>query len=81
LIFRNIFAEHCRVEEIVQASRLAWTIVRPPKLTNASPRGYRASLKLQPQSFSAARADVAAFIADAIDHGTYIRQAVFIASK
>jgi uncharacterized protein YbjT (DUF2867 family) len=31
LIFRNIVAEHRRVEEIVRASALTWTIVRPPK--------------------------------------------------
>src|SRR5262249_25636758 len=39
LIFRNIVAEHRRVEEIVRASTLAWTIVRPPKLTNRPPTG------------------------------------------
>jgi putative NADH-flavin reductase len=81
LIFRNIFAEHCRVEKIVKASALAWTIVRPPRLTNGPPRGYVASLELQPRSFSAARADVAAFIADEVENKAYIRQAVFIASR
>src|SRR5215469_14770196 len=33
LIFRHILAEHRRVEEIVRASRLDWTIVRPSALT------------------------------------------------
>ena len=28
LIFRNILAEHCRVEEIVKTSTLSWTIFR-----------------------------------------------------
>jgi uncharacterized protein YbjT (DUF2867 family) len=81
LIFRNILAEHCRVEEIVKASALSWTIVRPPKLTNAPPRGYVASLELQPETFLAARADVAAFIADEVENQAYVRQAVFIASR
>jgi uncharacterized protein YbjT (DUF2867 family) len=81
LIFRNILAEHCRVEEIVKASALSWTIVRPPKLTNGPPRGYIASLERQPRSFWAARADVAAFIADELENNQYVRQAVFIASR
>ena len=81
LIFRNILAEHRRVEEIVKTSALTWTIVRPPKLTNGPPRGYVASLKLQPKSFSIARADVAAFIADELRDGKYLRQAVFVASS
>ena len=46
LIFRHILAEHRRVEEIVKASALRWTIVRPPKLMNGPPRGYAASLKI-----------------------------------
>jgi uncharacterized protein YbjT (DUF2867 family) len=37
LIFRHILAEHRRVEEIVKASALAWTIVRPTALTNRPP--------------------------------------------
>ena len=81
LIFRNILAEHRRVEEIVKASTLSWTVVRPPKLTNGPPRGYLASLELQPGRFSAARVDVAAFIADELESNQYVRQAVFVASS
>jgi uncharacterized protein YbjT (DUF2867 family) len=81
LIFRNIVAEHSRVEEIVKASTLGWTIVRPPKLTNGPSRGYLASLELQPGTFSATRADVAAFIADELENNQYVRQAVFVASR
>jgi kynurenine 3-monooxygenase len=46
LIFRHILAEHRRVEEIVRASALDWTIVRPSALTNRPPTGYVASLQL-----------------------------------
>src|SRR5262249_47585381 len=81
LLFRHILAEHCRVEAIVQASTLAWTIVRPSALTNGPPRGYVASLALQPRAYVTARADVAAFIADEIENNQYIRQAVFVASR
>jgi len=81
LIFRNIMAEHLRIEEIVKASALRWTIVRPPKLTNGPPRGYVASLELQQRSFSVARADVAAFSADELESNKYVRQAVFVTSR
>jgi uncharacterized protein YbjT (DUF2867 family) len=80
LIFRNIYAEHRRVEDLVRASSLAWTIVRPPKLTNGAPRGYVAGLKLQSGSYTVARAGVATFIADELDNKEYVRKAVFIAS-
>jgi uncharacterized protein YbjT (DUF2867 family) len=81
LIFRHIVAEHRRVEEIVQASGLTWTIVRPPKLTNGRATGYAASLEPHPRLFSAARADVAAFIADELRNNAYVRRAVFVASR
>lgn len=80
LIFRNIYAEHCRVEEIVRSSSLAWTIVRPPKLTNNRPTGYVAGLERDPKLFLASRADVAAFTADELTDNKYVRLAVFVAS-
>jgi uncharacterized protein YbjT (DUF2867 family) len=73
LIFRHILAEHRRVEEIVMASPLAWTIVRPTALTNRPPNGYVALLELQPKTFVTSRADVAAFIADELENNKYIR--------
>src|SRR5215470_8835358 len=81
LVFRNILAEHLRVEEIVKATGLKWTIVRPPRLTNGPPKGYVASLQLLRSSFSAARADVATFIVDEIENNSYVREAVFVASS
>jgi len=81
LIFRHILAEHRRVEEIVKASSLAWTIVRPTALTNRPATGYVASLELQTRSFVTSRADVAAFIADELERNGYVRQAVFVTSR
>ena len=81
LIFRNILAEHRRVEEIVKASPLVWTIVRPTALTNRPAAGYVASLELQPRAFVTSRADVAAFIADELEKNGYVRQAVFVTSR
>jgi len=81
LIFRHILGEHRRVEEIVRASVLDWTIVRPSALANRPPTGYVASFELQRRAFVTARSDVAAFIADELEGGKYIRKAVFIASR
>jgi len=81
LIFRHILAEHNRVEAIVRASSLDWTIVRPTALTNHPAKGYVASLDLQPGSFITTRADVAAFIADELGANGYVRQAAFVASR
>ena len=81
LIFRHILAEHRRAEEIVKASTLAWTIVRPTALTNRPAAGYVASLELQPRTFVTARADVAAFIADELENDGYIRQLIFVTSR
>ena len=81
LMFRHILAEHRRVEEIVKASSLAWTIVRPPALTNRTAAGYVATIDLQPNSFITSRADVAAFIADELENNNYVRQAVFVTSR
>jgi len=81
LIFRHILAEHHRVEEIVKASTLAWTIVRPTALTNRTPTGYLASLELQPRALVTSRADVAAFIADELENNSFVRRAVFVTSR
>jgi uncharacterized protein YbjT (DUF2867 family) len=81
LIFRHILAEHRRVEEIVRASALDWTIVRPSALTNRPPAGYAASLELERRAFVTARGDVATFIADELERNQYVHQAVFITSR
>ena len=81
LLFEHIYAEHLRVEAIVRASMLLWTIVRPPRLTGRPPRGYIASLERQKGCLSASRADVAAFIATEIERNEYVCRAAFIASR
>jgi uncharacterized protein YbjT (DUF2867 family) len=81
VIFRNILAEHRRVEEIVRKCQLNWTILRPSALTNQHARGYVVSLELQPRAFMTTRADLATFIADELENNKYVRQAVFIATR
>jgi hypothetical protein len=70
LIFRNIFAEHCRVEDLVRTSSAARTIIRPPKLTNGPPKRNLASCD---RGHTPSRA---AFIADELDKKEYVRKAV-----
>jgi putative NADH-flavin reductase len=78
-IFRHILAEHRRVEAIVRATDLDWTLVRPPRLVSCPPRGYRVSTGVRYSgSLSIPRSDVAEFIVDELAQAAFIRQAVFV---
>ena len=80
-IFRNILAEHRRVEAIVEVTELDWTLVRPPRLVSRAPRGYVVSSGARfSGSLSASRADIAQFIADELMGNKFLRQAVFVSS-
>jgi putative NADH-flavin reductase len=68
-------------EEIVRATSLDWTILRPPRLTNGSDERYRAEREALPaggrsMSFRA----VAACMLDAVEHGSYVHETVGLAS-
>ncbi len=64
LFLKNVFADFVEMEEIVRASGLDWTIVRPPRLTDKPFTGqYRTRRELNlRRSFTASRADVADLI-------------------
>jgi putative NADH-flavin reductase len=79
LIYRNVVKEQRCTEQLMTASSLDWTVVRPSRLTNWPAVGYAASLE-RPRSFSVSRKDVAAFILDELESGGYIHQSVFIGS-
>ena len=81
LIFRNVVAEHGRVEAIVRASDLLWTIVRPSRLTNEPGAGYTVTAQLQGDSWSTSRSDLAAFIADEIQKNEWVRRIPFVTSR
>jgi uncharacterized protein YbjT (DUF2867 family) len=81
LIFRHILAEHRRVEAMVSASSLQWTILRPSVLTNHSAKGYLASLTMESRFYVTTRADVAALITEELEGNRYVRQAVFVVSR
>lgn len=70
-----------RMEAVLAASDLDWTVFRPPYLTNAAARGrFRTALDGSlPRAFSISRADLAAAMLAAIDDRTLVRHAVTIA--
>lgn len=79
---KHVFADFVAMEEIVRASGLDWTIVRPPSLTNKPGIGdYRTRRDLNlPRNFAVSRADVAHLIlAVSGDSDTY-GHAIYIAS-
>lgn len=67
-------------EEIVRRTSLDWTIARPPRLTNGSDSAYRAVRDALPDKGSAMSfRGVAAFMVDAVEHRSFVRELVGIA--
>lgn len=86
-IMRNIANDSAEMERIVKASRLDWTIVRPPRLTNgALTNRYSTTNDHLPSGSGGAmatarRADVAHFVLDEAELPAHIQRVVGIASK
>lgn len=80
-ILRNPFADLRRMEAEVKASPLDWTIVRPPRLTNAEPRGsWRVAVdRFLARPMIISRKDLAAYMAENIANKTIYRRTVEIA--
>lgn len=77
LLLKRIYDDKDIEEQMIRASSLDWTLVRPGILTDATPSGrYRALTDRKDwRAAPIARADVARFIADEIRDGRFIRQA------
>ena len=68
-------------EEIVRATPLEWTIARPPRLIDRSDEGYRSRRDALPAGgFSMSFRALAAFMLDAVEQGTHVREIVGLAS-
>lgn len=79
-VFRHAFADMRRMEGVVRASGLDWTIVRPPRLTN-SPRSssYRSAVDRNvPGGIQISRADVADCILHCLAEHSPLNAAVSI---
>jgi putative NADH-flavin reductase len=67
-------------EQIVRATSLDWTIVRPPRLVDRPDESYRSALDALPAGgFSMSFRAVAAFMLDAAEHGTHMHEVVGLA--
>jgi putative NADH-flavin reductase len=76
LVLKRIYDDKDVAEQIIKASALDWTIVRPGGLTNAPAAGSYQVLT-DPASWRAgfiARADVADFLARQVTDATYVRK-------
>ena len=81
-ILRESFADARRMEELVGASELDWTIACPPRLTNGAAKGtFRSNTEGTVRGgFSMTRADVAAYLLGAVDDAELIRKTVVISN-
>ena len=80
-ILKHVAHDLKAAEEVVRRTPFEWTIARPPRLANGSNTGYRAVRDALPANgFSMSFRGVAAFILDAVEQRTYIRQVVGLAS-
>lgn len=80
-LLRNIYDDMARMEGLVMASNLDWTIVRPAALREGPKRGaYRVEETMaMPGGTQIRRADLAAFMLKELSERRYIRKAVAIA--
>jgi uncharacterized protein YbjT (DUF2867 family) len=80
LLLGRIYADKDRQEALLRESGLDWTIVRPGFLNNEPPSGrWRAVTDMAGiRAHYVPRADVAAFLLQALEDGSWLRQAVFL---
>jgi len=81
LFTRNRYADKDRQEMIIEAADLDWTIVRPApfaKRTGVGPLQVFTEIPNGLQLRSITRAEVADFILESVETGTFIRQKPFI---
>ena len=67
------------MEEIIRGSAAAWTIIRPPVLTDGPLTGSAALADANGGRGSVSRADVASLMLDLAETGSYLRQVVWVA--
>jgi putative NADH-flavin reductase len=77
----EVYADMARMEEVLRTSDLAWTIVRPPRLTNKPATGhYRTAINRGVRGgYSIARADLAGALLRLLDDPAAMRATVGIA--
>lgn len=77
LVLREQMADKERMELLVKASRLSWTLIQPPALTDGPDQGaWLASVNGQLGGTTISRADVAAFIVQELETGAHTGETV-----
>lgn len=79
LFLKHIFVDKVAQEQIIRASELQWTIVRPAALTNGKARGHYRTASEQEHEFRGkriARADVADFMLLQLQDKKWMQQVV-----
>ncbi|MFI5531595.1 NAD(P)-dependent oxidoreductase [Kitasatospora sp. NPDC051853] len=81
-VLRERYADLARMEDVVRASGLDWTVVRPPRLTDRPLTGrYRTALERNVRGgTSVSRADVAHCMLDLVDSAESVGRTVAVAS-
>ncbi|MGI8609288.1 MAG: NAD(P)-dependent oxidoreductase [Candidatus Dormibacteria bacterium] len=81
-IFGASYDDMRRMEQILSASQVGWTILRPPYLTDAAPKGrYRLGIDAPlKRAISIGRSDLAAALLDTISDERLSRRAVEVAA-
>jgi putative NADH-flavin reductase len=74
---RHVLGAKQREYEVLAASGLDWTALRPPLVTDGTATGYRLDLRLTPGA-RVRRADVAQALVDQLEDRTYLGMAPFV---
>ena len=80
LLLRNVYADKNRQEAVIRQSGLDWTLVRPMVLNDKEPKGAVRALEdlSLVHGGTIARADVASFVLDQLETGTWLRRSPLI---
>jgi len=80
-LLKHIARDLGTAEEIVRATSLDWTIARPPRLVEKPAASYRSRLDALPAGgFTMSFRALAAFMIDAAEHGSHVRETVGLAA-
>ena len=79
-VLKHISRDLAQAEDILRTSNVDWTVVRPPRLTNGANDRYRIAENALPKNgVSATFRGVAAFMLDAAEQHSHVRQIVGLA--
>lgn len=81
-VLTDLMADKARQEEIVMASDLDWTIVRPGGLTDgARTDTYVHGIDVEATAGPISRADVAAFLLEVLENNSYVRETPILTTQ